>query len=162
MAAFEVGVKGGIAAGSCGAVGAGILTGMAVGAQSYFLGSILSIATGAMSPRDLSTEGFVFSVGLGMAFGAVGGKHYDPKTYWPVRNPLWPKSAEEMDDLLGFKGVGQADVPGTYPPGTPGRGKVTYSNPGSESGQDENHDRRGAAPVLARRYTREAAMALAC
>jgi len=58
------------------------LTGAAVGAQTYFLAAILGMATGTMSREDLSMRDFWMSVGLGAAFGAIGGKYYTPESYW--------------------------------------------------------------------------------
>ncbi len=105
MAAFGVGATGGIAAGSLAAVGAGVVTGAAVGAQSYFLASTLGIGLGTMTPEDLSMEDFAVSVGLGAAFGGVGGNSYNPKTYWswmpsyhntPERRPVSPHARWRM------------------------------------------------------------------
>jgi RHS repeat-associated protein len=106
MAAFGVGIPGGIAVGSWPAIGAGVATGAAVGAQAYFLSSILGIATGMMSPRDLSMGGFALSVGLGMASGAIGGRYYDPETYWGTPRPA------------------RGGNPGSNPGPVPGEGEV--------------------------------------
>jgi len=77
------------------------------------------MATGTMSREDLSMRDFWTSVGLGAAFGAIGGKYYSPEAYWG--RPRWPKTAEEMDELLGFKGVRVSD-----PSATPGRNQVKW------------------------------------
>jgi RHS repeat-associated protein len=143
MAAFGVGATGGIAAGSLAAVGAGIATGAAVGAQSYFLASILGIGLGTMTPQDLSMRDFAVSVGLGAAFGAVGGKYYKPETYWGWPRsrapgvPRWPANTQEMDDLLGIKG--------RPVPGAPG-GKMTWQfrNAAGEAREITGHSVPGA------------------
>ena len=93
MAAFGVGEVGGIAVGSWAAVGAGVASGAAAGAQTYFFASELAMGAGLMSPQDLSMKDFALSVGMGMAFGAVGGKSYDPETYWGL-----PRSREFPTD----------------------------------------------------------------
>jgi RHS repeat-associated protein len=95
MAAFGVGIQGGIAVGSWAAVGAGVASGAAAGAQTYFFASELAMGTGMMSPQDLSMNDFALSVGLGAAFGGVGGKYYDPKTYWGS-----PRRSLTVDDVF--------------------------------------------------------------
>jgi len=54
----------------------------AVGAQTYFLAAILGMATGTMSREDLSMRDSWMSVGLGAAFGAIGGRYYRPTDFW--------------------------------------------------------------------------------
>ena len=74
-----------------------------------------------------------------------------PKEGGAPKKPTFPKTAQEMDDLLGMKGTRVPDAPpGTpgAPHGTPGRGKVTWQPSDKVKMTLEQHPYHTKAPAF--------------